>query len=136
MRLVLDSNIIIAAFATRGLCAALFEYCLESHDVILCEEILEEVSKILHKKIKVPKHVVEEVVAYLRESGELMRPAKIKVSRLKDKSDLSILGTAVAAGTDFLIAGDAELLKLKKVGDTSIISPRTFWEEMRGEEKK
>ncbi len=136
MRLVLDSNIIIAAFAARGLCAALFEYCLESHDVIFCEEILEEVSEKLHEKIKVPKRVVEEIEAYLRESGELIRPVNIKVPRLKDKNDLSILGTAVVSVADFLITGDAEFLKLKKVGDTDIISPRTFWEEMRSENKK
>ncbi len=42
MRLVLDSNVIIAVFATRGLCHALFEYCLENHKVIVCEEILAE----------------------------------------------------------------------------------------------
>lgn len=34
MKLVLDSNVIVAAFATRGLCGSLFEYCLESHEVI------------------------------------------------------------------------------------------------------
>jgi predicted nucleic acid-binding protein len=40
MKIVFDSNVIIAAFAAKGLCHTLFEYCVEKHDVIVCEEIL------------------------------------------------------------------------------------------------
>jgi putative PIN family toxin of toxin-antitoxin system len=131
MRLVLDSNLIIAAFATRGLCHALFEYCLENHDVIICEEILGEVRAALLGKIKVPEEVVGQVDSYLRSSGELVRPAEIDVPDLTDLSDLPILGSAVSSGAAYLITGDGELLKLKKVGNTEIVSPRTFWEKMK-----
>ncbi len=45
MRVVLDSSIIIAAFASRGLCSSLFELCIEKHEVIISEQILRIVSK-------------------------------------------------------------------------------------------
>jgi predicted nucleic acid-binding protein len=32
MKVVLDTNVLIAAIATRGLCEALFELCLEKHE--------------------------------------------------------------------------------------------------------
>ena len=131
MRLVLDSNVIIAAFATRGLCHALFEYCLENHEVIICEEILGEVRAALLGKIKVPEKVVGQVDNYLRNSAELVRPAALSIRDLKDRSDLPILGAAVSSGADFLITGDGELLLLRKVDDTEIVSPRAFWEKMK-----
>jgi putative PIN family toxin of toxin-antitoxin system len=131
MRLVLDSNVIIAAFAARGICNALFEYCLENHDVILCEEILGEVRAALLAKIVVPEEVADEVDSYLRISAELVSPAAVDIPDLKDSSDLPVLGTAVASGASYLITGDSELLTLRKVADTEIGSPRAFWEKMK-----
>jgi len=131
MRLVLDSNVIVAAFATRGLCHALFEYCLESHEVIICEEILGEVRAALLGKIKVPEKVVGQVDSYLRSSAELVRPAELSIGDLKDSSDLPILGAAVSSGAAYLVTGDGELLKLRKVSKTAIVSPRVFWEKMK-----
>jgi putative PIN family toxin of toxin-antitoxin system len=131
MRLVLDSNVIIAAFATRGLCHALFEYCLESHEVIVCEEILGEVRAVLLGKIKVPEEVVGQVDDYLRRGAALVRPAAVSMRNLTDRSDLPILGAAVSSGAIYLITGDSELLELGKVSATEIISPRSFWEKMK-----
>ena len=131
MRIVLDSNVIIAAFATRGLCQALFEYCLENHDVIVCEEILGEVRAALSGKIRVPEEVVGQIESYLRNSAELVKPAVLDIPTLKDRSDLPVLGAAVSAGADYLVTGDRELQALRKVADTAIVSPRTFWEKMK-----
>lgn len=51
MRVVLDANVLIAAVATRGLCESILEMCLESHRLLLCEELLEETEeKLVQKK--------------------------------------------------------------------------------------
>ncbi len=131
MRLLLDSNVIIAAFAARGLCHALFEYCLESHEVVICNEILDEIREKLTTKIKVPAAVARNIEQYLRDSTEIVTPVKLRVSKLKDKSDLPVLGAAVASGAAYLITGDSGLLELSKIKETAIISPRAFWEEMK-----
>ena len=36
MKVVLDANVIVAAFASRGLCEAILELCLSEHEIILC----------------------------------------------------------------------------------------------------
>ena len=131
MRVVLDSNVIIAAFAARGLCHALLEYSLENHDVIACEESLGEVKAALLGKVKAPGEAVDEVIIYLRNSTELVRPAVVDVPNLKDLSDLPIFGAAVSSGADYLVTGDGELLEFRKFADTAIVSPRTFWEKMK-----
>jgi len=59
MRLVLDTNVLISAFAARGLCYALFELCLEKHEIIISLHILNELKVNLEKKIKLPKKKIE-----------------------------------------------------------------------------
>ncbi len=132
MRLVLDSNVIIAAFAVRGLCHALFEYCLEGHEIILCEEIIEEVARNLRKKIKVPGSLISEIESYLRESTLIENPIPVQEGVFEDESDLPVLGVAAASGSSYIITGDKALLSLKKYEDIDIISPRSFWEIIKG----
>ena len=65
MKLVLDANVIIAAFATQGLCHALLELCIDQHEIMLSDEILREVARALQKKLKVPLAVVKDTTDYL-----------------------------------------------------------------------
>ncbi len=131
MRLVIDSNVIIAAFAVRGLCNAVFEYCMESHDVILCESILREVKRNLRKKIKVPYKVTEEIGSFLRESTSVEKPIRVAPEVFEDRTDLDVLGVAASSGAAYIITGDKALLALKRYKDTGIVSPRAFWELAR-----
>jgi putative PIN family toxin of toxin-antitoxin system len=132
LRLLLDSNVIIAAFAARGLCHALFEYCLESHEVLMCEEILDEIREKLITKVKVPASLASDIEKYIGDSTELVSPQTLLVPELKDNRDLPVLGAAVASGAAYLITGDAALLELRKIKKTIIVSPRAFWEAMKG----
>ncbi len=131
MKLVIDSNVLIAAFATRGLCQVLFEYCLDSHEIVLCEEIIKEVKKNLRKKLKVPQSLLADIDTYLRESASVEKPLPVGEDVFDDKSDLPILGVAAASDSKYLITGDKALLSLRKYGNTDIISPRSFWEAIK-----
>ena len=136
MRVVLDSNVIIAAFATRGLCEAVFEYCLEAHEVFICEEMLKEVSDKLLRKIRAPASVVADVDSYVRSGAEVVRPCHVSSETCRDKRDLVVLGTAEAAQADYLISGDMDLLSLRRFQNTVIVTPRRFWESARKKKKK
>ena len=131
MRIVIDSNVIIAAFAARGLCHALFEYCIESHDVILCESIIREVKRNLKKKVKAPASLISEVEVYLRASASVEKPISVDPSVFDDKSDLPVLGVAAATDSSYIITGDKAFLGLKKYKNTDIIDPRSFWEVIK-----
>lgn len=132
MRLVFYSNVIIAAFAVRGLCHALFEFCLEGHEIIMCEEIMEEVKRNLQRKIKVPASVTAEIETYLRDSTLIMKPISVENGVFEDESDLPVLGVAAASCSPYIITGDKALLSLKKYKDIYMVSPRSFWEIARG----
>ncbi len=131
MRVVLDSNVIVAAFAARGICSALFEYCVENHEIVACEEILAEVERALIRKIAVPKAVARSVVRFLRDKADVVSPALINPQVCRDSSDLPVLGSAVAGRCDFLVTGDGDLPVIGRHETVEIVSPRTFWEKMR-----
>ena len=42
MKVVLDTNVLIAAFITKGVCSELLEHCLRRHEIIMSEFILDE----------------------------------------------------------------------------------------------
>jgi len=67
MRVILDTNVILAAFAGRGLANAVFELCLEKHQIIISQHILSEVQRNLQRKFKMPEEKVKRIIQYLRE---------------------------------------------------------------------
>ena len=127
MKIILDTNVIIAAFASRGLCSAVFELCLDLFEVVLSEAILEEVSINLHLKIKLPLPQCDSIVSYLRANCVLSEIDDLDESVCRDKNDFHVLGLAV-----YIITGGRDLLDLATHKDTKILTPREFWSIIRG----
>lgn len=127
MRVVLDTNVIIAAFAARGLCAEIFEVCLAEDTIIISEHILSEVRENLIKKIHLKKDIVQNIIEYLRDTAELFEPQQIDKSACRDKDDLKIIGAALNGNADFIVTGDNDLLALKEYKGIKIITPREYW---------
>ena len=126
MRIVLDVNVIIAAFAARGLCESVLELCLDSHDLLLSEELLTEIRGNLHRKIKLPARTVEQIEHVLRENGILLVPALIPANACRDPGDAHVLGLVVAGQAECLVTGDDDLLVLKQFRRCKILNPREF----------
>ena len=131
MKVVLDTNVLVAAFATRGLCEAVLEVCLAGHDIVLSEPILRELGRHLRGKLKVPRAQAQAIVAFLREHAAVVVPAKVPADACRDRTDLAVLGTALAAEADCLITGDRDLLDLREFRGTAILSPRAFHDRLR-----
>jgi putative PIN family toxin of toxin-antitoxin system len=127
MRIVLDANVVVAAFAARGLCEAVFELCLGSHEILLSEPLLDEVRRNLAKKVKVQRQTVAGIERLLRESGSLLAPAEVAVDACRDGGDLHVLGLVKTGKADYLVTGDDDLLVLKRFGGCRIVTPRQFW---------
>ena len=131
MRIVLDTNVIVAAFATRGLCAEVFEVCITGHALFVSEHILAEVSSALLKKIKLPKQTVHNVIDYLRDTAVIIEPDPINSTVCRDKNDLPVIGTATKGNVSLIVTGDADLLSLKNYMGVDIITPRELWNRLR-----
>jgi len=131
VKVVLDTNVLVAAFATRGLCEALFAACLASHEVVVSEHILKELRRHLRGKLKVSASHADAILAFLSEHTSVVRPVKVPANACRDRSDLAVLGTAVAAKADALVTGDRDLLALGEFRGIPILSPRAFHEHLR-----
>ena len=66
MKIVLDANVIIAAFAARGLCESIMEVCLSEHEIVLSDDLFDEILRNLQHKIKLPSNVVDNIDELLR----------------------------------------------------------------------
>jgi putative PIN family toxin of toxin-antitoxin system len=136
MRVILDTNVIIAAFAARGLCESVFELCLDQHEIIVSTHILTEVKNNLQKKLKMPKQAIVQVIFFLEVHSTQMKPQTIPTPICRDPADDRILGLAKSAAPDFIITGDTDLLVLKEFESIPIIRPRQFWEFIKQKEEK
>lgn len=128
----MDSNVVVAAFASRGLCHELFELCLEDHHLVLSDFLLEEGRRILREKIELPDDTVSEIIDFLREEAEIVEPRDVAPDGLDDPDDRPVLGTALSAQVDCLVTGDRDLLALETFRTIPIRSPRSFWEQLQG----
>jgi uncharacterized protein len=130
VKVVLDTNVLLAAFATHGLCDAVFEACLASHRIVLSEHILKELRRHLLAKIRMPSGEAEAVLRLLEEQAEIVRPVKVPPDACRDRSDLAVLGTALAARADCIVTGDHDLLDLDAFRGIPILSPRAFHDRL------
>jgi len=126
MKVVLDANVIIAAFAARGLCESILEVCLSDHEIALSEDLLDEVLRNLRDKIKLPKNIVDDIVALLREHSNSAIPSPLASDECRDPDDIKILGLAVATKAEYIVTGDKDLLILKSFQGIPVINPRSF----------
>ena len=133
MRVIVDANVAIAAAASRGLCEAIMELCLEHHHLILCQGILEEIEQKLRIKIKVSPPVIAEYLKVLRNNAQILEPEEVKKRICRDPDDLMILGLVAPGNADAIVTGDKDLLILKEYKKARIMSPRSFWESNRKE---
>jgi putative PIN family toxin of toxin-antitoxin system len=130
VRVVFDTNVLVAAVAADGLCAKLLRRA-NKHEFILfvCPVILEEFQGALKKKLDATEEEAGKALALLREvsvmTGE--SPPTVKPARIvRDTDDDLILFCAVAAEADLLVTGDKDLLEIGEHGKIKILNPRGF----------
>jgi len=130
VRVFLDTNVVVSAVATRGLCADLFQAILAEHELVLGETVLGELRTVLSRKMRVPRDTIQELEAHLRGHATVVKAAtKRRIAGL-DAADAAIIAEAVGARADVLVSGDQDLLKLADP-PVKIVSPRGLWGALR-----
>lgn len=129
MKIFADTNVLVSAFTARGLCADLLEVILADHQLMTGEFVLNELKRVLTKKLKVPEKKVSETLQFLRNHHVEPIPDKPSEVEVRDKDDRWVLESALRTKADVLVTGDKDLLDISKdVPQIKIISPREFWE--------
>jgi putative PIN family toxin of toxin-antitoxin system len=131
VRVFLDTNVLVSAFATRGLCADLLREILARHQLLVGEVVLAELERALTRKLGVSPPIVEEILDSLREHEVVPRPQATGDYGLEDPDDAWVVASAKGAEADVLVTGDGHLLDARDRLDLPILDPRAFWDLLR-----
>lgn len=126
MKVVLDTNVLLAAFACGGVCRDVLKTCILVDHIYLSEFILEEFHRKLRDKFCMPEADCNANLAFLRSRCHIVTPEIVDAAACSDPNDLPVLGTLLAAEADCLITGDKALLQMQTFKEFSILSPRVY----------
>jgi len=130
VRVFLDTNVLVSAFAARGLCADLLEVVLADHDLVTGRSVLRELAKALRQKVRLTDPRATEIADFVaREAVEVVEEAAPATVRV-DPDDALVLGEALRGRAECFVTGDGALLELEKVEGLRIQSPRQLWEAL------
>ena len=130
MRTFLDTNVLVADFATRGLCEDVLRSVLAKHRLFTSEFVLEELRRVLTEKLRMPQREAARVCEFIRQNAEVVAPETPATLPEKDLDDRWILAAAIQGQADILVSGDRDLLEIDETA-VAIVSPRGFWERVR-----
>lgn len=136
MRVFLDTNILVSAAATRGLCADVLRQVLASHELLTSLEVLSELRRVLRTKFAVDQDLIDDFIWLMRQDTLLARPGQLPSVEIQDQDDLRILSAAISAGADVFVTGDKEILDVGQIGELAILSPRQFWEKLKAQPQR
>ena len=126
MRVFLDTNVLVSAFATRGLCADVARHGLSEHELIVGEVVLDELCRGLRDRIKLPPEFILTVEEFLREQEVVPKPRQPSEQPRRDPSDRWVLASALEARVDVLVTGDRDLLEVATQTPLTIVDPRGY----------
>lgn len=128
MNIVLDTNVLISAFIARGQCRDVYEHVSLNYNVFISAQIIQEMTKNLHKKFHFSLADTNSVTRLIKENAEYIQNIpKLKQRVSRDKDDDGILALGVLTNADVIISGDRDLLDIKKFRNIVIIRPADFW---------
>ena len=131
MRIFLDTNVLVSAFTTRGLCADVLRVVLRDHTLVTGEFNLRELRRVLRIRMAAPAPVVESAESLLREQVVVPMPKAPATADVRDPDDAWVLASALAGDADILVTGDSDLLAVGPDAPLTILTPREWWDRLR-----
>lgn len=127
MKLLLDTNVLVAALVARGTCSDLLEHCVRQHVVISSLPLLNELRDVLERKFNQRAIDVRGALQLFAEHFTLVTPNALDSPACRDRDDDVVLATACAGECAAIITGDQDLLILDPFRGVRVLAPAAFW---------
>ncbi len=125
MRVVFDTNVVVAGIVAEGLCREILEIHLPEHTAILSPVLWDELVATLRRKFRLTPDDLP-ILALYRQHASWYEPAKLAKPISRDPDDDWVLATAAAGDAEAIVSGDADLLTLGSYSGIQMLSPRQF----------
>jgi len=132
VRVFLDTNVLVSAFATRGLCGDVMRVVLAEHQLVTCEAVLGELERVLKRRLRLPVEDVRNILSLLRECTVAPTPGTLPELPIRDPDDVKVVASALAARVDILVTGDQDILSVRESLGIRVTDPRGFWAMLKG----
>ena len=127
MKALFDTNVLVAAFVTEGVCAKLLGRARRKQfDLVLSPFIPEEFTNVLSRKFSAPKEQISAACNLISEAARTVSHTSVMSGICRDHDDDQILSSALAAKADYLVTGDNDLLELDEFDGIRIVTPGAF----------
>jgi uncharacterized protein len=127
MRLVLDTNVYIAAFLNKGLTSDILKLAQRGKvKLFVSQSIINELEQKLLEKFGIDQETCQEFIELILQIAILVKPVN-KVNVIKaDPADNTFLECALKARAGLIISMDKHLLKIKSFKNIGIVHPKTL----------
>jgi len=132
VKIFLDTNVLVSAYAARGICTDLVRFILAEHELFTGEVNLEELRRVLNDRFHAPPERLAAIEAELRAETVVPRPSEPSPVPVRDPDDRWVLASAISGGAELLVTGDQDLLAVANQVSIPIVDPRGCWNRLRG----
>jgi putative PIN family toxin of toxin-antitoxin system len=127
VKLVVDTNVLIAGLAGEGLCRDIVKRRLPTCELFTSRALLDELVEKLTLKFNLTPDELPLLKIYEAEAS-VIKPGPLPKQICRDADDDEVLAVAIAAEAEMILTGDKDLLVLKQFQGIRILSPRQFVE--------
>jgi putative PIN family toxin of toxin-antitoxin system len=135
VKVFIDTNVLVGAHVSHGLCRELVLYVRQCHRALVSEQVVDEFAKVLVKKVGQGLAESEKDAAALRGHFQVLATPIRPPQMTRDPKDNAIVQAALDSDCEWLISGDKDLTSLKRVQGMPINTPRDFMEILGVEEE-
>ncbi len=127
MRLVFDTNVLVAAFVFPGGSGdqALQRVVEERDQLLISKPILDELLGVLARKFSRDAEELARIAVFLGEVATVVQPRQ-RLRVVKDDPDNRILECAVAGRAEAIVTGDRALLALREFRGVRVVGLRDY----------
>jgi putative PIN family toxin of toxin-antitoxin system len=127
-KVILDTNLWISFLISKKHNA--IDSLINNGDILLIfsEESLEEFVTVARRpKISkyIPESALDEILSLFHKYGKLIKVVS-DIDECRDQKDNFLLNLAIDSNSDYLVTGDSDLLSLKRIKNTRILTWNDF----------
>src|SRR3989344_35513 len=130
MKIVLDTNILVSAFAIGGDPARILDLVVDGIvEGVTSEKLIDELTRVLGSKFGFDTQQLRQIEKIIRSAFNIVKPPSNPPAISRDPDDDHVLAVAKEVEVDIVVSGDKDLLVLKQYLNIQIMTATEFLQE-------